>query len=77
VSGKTNDWPPDVEIYTVMGIGFIRIQDEKGKRMKGTERLLQIIITETAFTIWKLRCKRKFDRDEDTSETRTSTRAPS
>jgi len=69
---KTREWPRDLDIYTVMGIGFIRIKNDQGKRLKGTERLLQIVITEAAHTIWKLRCKRKFDRTEDETEIRTT-----
>ncbi|KAJ7073790.1 hypothetical protein C8F01DRAFT_1042859 [Mycena amicta] len=49
---------PTVSLGLIVGIGLCHVKDENGKRLKGTEHLLRILVSESAFIIWKLRCER-------------------
>ncbi|KAJ7052456.1 hypothetical protein C8F01DRAFT_1221839 [Mycena amicta] len=48
---------PMVSLGLIVGIGLCHVKDENGKRLKGAERLLRILVSESAFIIWKLRCE--------------------
>ena len=65
---KGMDWPEDFDLFTIMASPFACFEDNQGRRHPGANRLFQIVVSEAAFLIWKLRCKRKFNRDEDTPE---------
>ncbi|KAJ7056632.1 hypothetical protein C8F01DRAFT_992991 [Mycena amicta] len=45
---------PMVALGLIVGIGLCQVKDENGKRLKGAERLLRILVSESAFIIWKL-----------------------
>ncbi|KAJ7069469.1 hypothetical protein C8F01DRAFT_1048146 [Mycena amicta] len=53
---------PTMSLGLIVGIGLCHVKDENGKRLKGAERLLRILISESAFIIWKLRCERLMSR---------------
>ncbi|EJD35071.1 hypothetical protein AURDEDRAFT_37262, partial [Auricularia subglabra TFB-10046 SS5] len=49
----------DLNIGTVWGCACIRLSDA------GTERLVRIIISESAFLIWKIRCEKRVGHSDD------------
>ncbi|KAJ7722244.1 hypothetical protein B0H14DRAFT_2411478, partial [Mycena olivaceomarginata] len=48
-----------------LACGFADVDDAKGKRDRGANRLYRIMISETAHLIWKLRCIRVIERGSD------------
>ncbi|KAK7461033.1 hypothetical protein VKT23_008961 [Stygiomarasmius scandens] len=42
----------------IMGAGLVQLTTRTGKRKSGEERLWRILISESAYLIWKLRCER-------------------
>jgi hypothetical protein len=54
----------------IMGCNLINLKDQKGKPKTGKNRLYTIIISESAFLIWKLRCQKviEFGNGKDHSE---------
>ncbi|KAF8209808.1 hypothetical protein K438DRAFT_1468478, partial [Mycena galopus ATCC 62051] len=55
------DWP-EVSLESILGCGLMRFKDEVGKLKKGSRRLFRILISESAYTIWKLRNERVISR---------------
>ncbi|KAJ7812831.1 hypothetical protein B0H13DRAFT_1665956 [Mycena leptocephala] len=51
---KEPQWPV-VSLGTVLGCGLAEFRDEKGKLKRGTQRLYRILISESAYLIWRLR----------------------
>ncbi|KAJ7670106.1 ribonuclease H-like protein [Mycena polygramma] len=49
---------PTMSIGLIMGCGLTRFKDSKGKNFPGANRLFKIIVSESAYLIWKLRCER-------------------
>lgn len=57
---REKEWEqPNIEI--IKGIGAYRKQQENGKPDKGTTKRYQILVTETIWTIWKIRNNRIFN----------------
>src|SRR5260370_35608710 len=54
-------WPADLDITTIMALPLLRICTPEGHIRAGASRLFLIIMSESAFLIWKLRCKRILD----------------
>jgi hypothetical protein len=54
----------------IMGCNLLSLKNQKGKPKKGKNRLYTIIISESAFLIWKLRCQKviEFGSGRDHSE---------
>ncbi|KAJ4501346.1 hypothetical protein C8R41DRAFT_892509 [Lentinula lateritia] len=48
----------NVEFGNILSCGLADFKDPKGKRNPGTSRLFRILISESAYLIWKLRCER-------------------
>lgn len=49
----------------IMGANLLTFKDKNDKKLEGTSRLATILLTESAFVIWKLRCERVIvDEDE-------------
>ncbi|KAJ3728223.1 hypothetical protein C8R42DRAFT_547847, partial [Lentinula raphanica] len=42
---------------TILGCGLVKIMDEKGKHSVGDSRLFRILVSESAYLIWKIRCE--------------------
>ncbi|KAJ7090686.1 hypothetical protein C8R44DRAFT_955817 [Mycena epipterygia] len=59
---RETDWPA-VSLGTVLGCGLAEFRDDKGKVRRGTQRLYRILISESAYLIWKLRNDRVISRD--------------
>ncbi|KAJ7353323.1 hypothetical protein DFH08DRAFT_804886 [Mycena albidolilacea] len=52
--GKGPNWP-EISIGSILGCGLMRFEDERGKEKPGTRRLYRILVSKSAYTIWKLR----------------------
>ncbi|KAJ3817970.1 ribonuclease H-like domain-containing protein, partial [Lentinula raphanica] len=48
----------DLSMGAILGCGLADIRNEKGERLSGKSRLWRILVSETAYLIWKLRCER-------------------
>jgi ribonuclease HI len=59
---KETNWPA-VSLGTILGCGLADFRDEKGKPKRGTQRLYRILMSESAYLIWKLRNDRVISRD--------------
>jgi hypothetical protein len=64
-SKKHDYWPRIRNIGAITGCGLANFKDDKGKQMDGANRLYRILISESAFLIWKLRCTRVIELGED------------
>jgi ribonuclease HI len=53
---------PDLCIGLIFGCGLAEIKNSKGKKMMEANRLFKILVTESAFLIWKFRCDRLMSR---------------
>ncbi|KAF8221367.1 hypothetical protein L208DRAFT_1179871, partial [Tricholoma matsutake] len=58
---------PAVQFGTVLGCVLADFKSEKGKKLHGKNHLFEILVTESAHLIWKLRCEKviKFEGDLD------------
>ncbi|KAJ7312652.1 hypothetical protein DFH08DRAFT_717439 [Mycena albidolilacea] len=59
---KETNWPT-VSLGTILGCGLAEFRDEKGRPKRGTQRLYRILMSESAYLIWKLRNDRVISRD--------------
>ncbi|KAJ7714014.1 ribonuclease H-like protein [Mycena metata] len=53
---KHSNWPP-LSLGTILGCGLAVFEDEKKKAIPLAARLYRILITESMYLIWKLRCE--------------------
>ncbi|KAJ7739998.1 hypothetical protein DFH07DRAFT_778530 [Mycena maculata] len=51
---KEAQWP-EVTLGSILGCGLAKFCDDRGKEKRGTRRLYQILMSESAYLIWKLR----------------------
>ncbi|KAJ7195934.1 hypothetical protein GGX14DRAFT_376591 [Mycena pura] len=59
---RKSEWP-EISLGTVLGCGLAEFRDSGGKIDRGTQRLYRILISESAYQIWRLRNERVIDRD--------------
>ncbi|KAJ6628310.1 hypothetical protein B0H10DRAFT_1778274 [Mycena sp. CBHHK59/15] len=59
---KGRDWPT-LSLGAILGCGLAEFHNERGKIEQGTQRLYRILISESAFVIWKLRNDRRISRN--------------
>jgi ribonuclease HI len=59
---KEDRWPA-VSLGTILSCGLAEFRDEKGKLKHGTQRLYRILMSESAYLIWRLRNDRVISRD--------------
>ena len=52
----------------VLGCGLAKIRDQRGKTLKGSSRLFMIVVSESAYLIWRLRCEWRIEREENQSK---------
>lgn len=62
------EWP-NLSTELILGAGLAIAKSASGKHLKGRTRLLQIMITESAYLIWLLRCEWRIGREQNTMET--------
>jgi len=68
---KMDTWPAINNTGAVLACAMIDFTTPQGKSLTGANRLYRIIISESAYLIWKIRCKRLFEKgphDEPISE---------
>ncbi|KAJ7847038.1 hypothetical protein B0H13DRAFT_1550447, partial [Mycena leptocephala] len=51
---KHPSWPT-LSMGIILGCGMASLSDENDRKLQGTSRLFRILISESAFTIWKIR----------------------
>ncbi|KAJ7246801.1 hypothetical protein B0H12DRAFT_1305322 [Mycena haematopus] len=61
---KEPTWP-EISLGTILGCGLMRFSDEEGKQRPGAKRLYKILVSESAYVIWKLRNDRVISRAGD------------
>ncbi|KAJ7193978.1 hypothetical protein GGX14DRAFT_378382 [Mycena pura] len=54
---------PEVSLGTILGCGLAEFRNSRGKVDRGTRRLYRILMSESAYLIWRLRNDRVIDRD--------------
>ncbi|KAJ7191976.1 hypothetical protein GGX14DRAFT_380572, partial [Mycena pura] len=59
---RESKWP-GVSLGTVLGCGLAEFRDGGGKIDRGAQRLYRILMSESAYLIWRLRNERVIDRD--------------
>ncbi|KZV78902.1 hypothetical protein EXIGLDRAFT_689441 [Exidia glandulosa HHB12029] len=57
-------WRPP-KIGDIWGCALGEFRDAEGKRRIGAERAYRIIMSESAFLIWKMRCERRIQHEDD------------
>ena len=65
---KNIPWPTNFDLYTILASPFAVFRNPANLPRRGANRLFQIMVTEAAFLIWKLRCRRILDRAEHEPE---------
>jgi ribonuclease HI len=58
---KEPEWPV-ISLGNILGCGLMRFEDKRGRLKSGTRRLYRILVSESAYTIWKLRNDRVISR---------------
>ncbi|KIJ26067.1 hypothetical protein M422DRAFT_192682 [Sphaerobolus stellatus SS14] len=53
---------PDINLGTILGCGLANFKTKKGKPDKAKRRLFKIIVSESAYQIWKIRCEWRIQR---------------
>ncbi|KAG1781340.1 hypothetical protein EV702DRAFT_1177564 [Suillus placidus] len=63
---RETSWP-EIRFGTILGCNLITLCNTEGKTKVGATRLFKILVLESAYLIWKLRCERaiRFDGDKD------------
>lgn len=67
---RGGQWP-GISPGLIMGCGLVRFKTEKGHNDGGASRLFRIMISESAFMIWKIRCERQIEREDDPTRAHT------
>ncbi|KAF8142391.1 hypothetical protein K438DRAFT_1635614 [Mycena galopus ATCC 62051] len=58
---KEPEWP-ELSLGSILGCGLVNFKDEDGKQKRGTRCLYKILISESAYMIWKIRNDRVISR---------------
>ncbi|KAJ7197797.1 hypothetical protein GGX14DRAFT_374695 [Mycena pura] len=56
------EWPA-VSLGTILGCGLAEFRDDRGKINQGARRLYRILMSESAYLIWRVRNERVIDRE--------------
>ncbi|KAF5341132.1 hypothetical protein D9611_005853 [Ephemerocybe angulata] len=56
---------PEITLGLILGISVMEVKDSNGKVLDGRTRLLRIIISESAYLIWLLRCEWRIGREQN------------
>ncbi|KAJ7860650.1 hypothetical protein B0H13DRAFT_2237362 [Mycena leptocephala] len=59
---------PNMSFGLVLGCGFAEFRNSKGKKMAQANRFFKIIVSESAFLRWKIRCERVISGESPHSE---------
>ncbi|KAF6758942.1 hypothetical protein DFP72DRAFT_807262, partial [Ephemerocybe angulata] len=63
---------PNITLGLILGIGTLQIKDTDGKVLDGRTRLIQILVSESAYLAWLIRCEYRIGRGEDESQKHTT-----
>ncbi|EJD54176.1 hypothetical protein AURDEDRAFT_52004 [Auricularia subglabra TFB-10046 SS5] len=55
----------DINMGTILGCATMRLAGYWGARSRGVERAFQIVVSESAFLVWKIRCEKRIQHAED------------
>ena len=55
-----------------LGCGLANICDQRGKKLQGSSRLYTIVVSESAYLIWRIRCEWRIEQEEDQDKLHTS-----
>ncbi|KZW01606.1 hypothetical protein EXIGLDRAFT_602731 [Exidia glandulosa HHB12029] len=61
---RIEQWP-DLSVGAIMGCALLEFRDEEGRTDDGLTRVMRIVISESAFLIWKIRCERRIEHEDD------------
>ncbi|KAJ3510740.1 hypothetical protein NMY22_g15878 [Coprinellus aureogranulatus] len=64
------EWP-NISLGLILGSGLVEVKDGNGNLMPGKTRLLRILISESAYLAWVLRCEWRIGRESDPSKIHT------
>ncbi|KIY53322.1 hypothetical protein FISHEDRAFT_22006, partial [Fistulina hepatica ATCC 64428] len=56
---------PDLSLGLIMSVGLLEPQGNEGTFKLGDRRLLKIVIAESAYLIWVIRCERRIEHEDD------------
>ncbi|EJD38775.1 hypothetical protein AURDEDRAFT_71775 [Auricularia subglabra TFB-10046 SS5] len=59
---------PDMSLGLITGCALVDFRDQQGKSLRGLSRLFRIVVSESAFLIWKLRNERRIQRSDSLNE---------
>ena len=62
---KKHDTWPVPKYGTIQGCSMADFKTEEGAPQQGKNRLYRILMSESAFLIWKLRCERRISKEDD------------
>ncbi|EJD37978.1 hypothetical protein AURDEDRAFT_21821, partial [Auricularia subglabra TFB-10046 SS5] len=62
---RTGEQWPEQSLGSIMGCSLVEFKDLNGKNLRGPSRLYRILISESAFLIWKLRNERRIQKGDD------------
>src|SRR3954449_10130553 len=62
---KKHDTWPVLKYGTILGCSMADFKIEEGAPQQGKNRLYRILMSESAFLIWKLRCERRISKEDD------------
>lgn len=59
-------WPtwPTIELGTILGCGLAEFKDDGDRLHPGAARLFRILVSESAFLIWSMRCQRRIKKQD-------------
>lgn len=60
----SKSWPI-LRYGTILGCGLANFKDSRGQNIPGKNRLYKILVSESAYLIWKLRCERRISKQDD------------
>ncbi|KAJ7920566.1 hypothetical protein B0H13DRAFT_2230749 [Mycena leptocephala] len=65
---RESNWPT-VSLGTILGCSLAEFRDDKGRPKRGTQRLYRILMSESAYLIWRLQNDRVISRDGEPATT--------
>ncbi|KZV82330.1 hypothetical protein EXIGLDRAFT_627168, partial [Exidia glandulosa HHB12029] len=63
-SDRLSQWP-NLDVGSILGSPLLKFTTNDNKA-EGLTRLMRIVIVESAFLIWKIRCERRIEHEDDT-----------
>lgn len=56
---------PRISYGSILACGLTNFKDNKGNTLTGLNHLFRILISESAYLIWKIRCEHRIEREDD------------